>query len=552
MCGIFGWQWQQDKLPSRETRVRLATALGLFNDNRGGKSWGMAALPQIPTAKGITRFRGLGHIAGEGSLLASYYSVLAHTRAPTIGAVTVENAHPYVFGNIVGAHNGVVSNWKELEDEFPERKKFEVDSMHIFANLGEGKDLSNIDAWGAIEWMDDREPDRIYLCRISSSGSLDIVQTKHGVVWSSDGDHLKRSLSAAGLVAEKPYQVPESGVLFARAGTLWDGERKLPLMPWKSRGYTNGNFFGRTDEDDGEREAWWNNPSSKDWSKSRKGRKKDKDNAANTTIESKPDDVCQGERCGSPVVDGMCTVLFDETCTGASKYLEQQAMATTDKEQHVSGSIGKADELRKAMCEHCKDGGEVDEQGWHRIPWPEGSKSNSTFTYRLCKAPEPEVLAQWEQLRVLYPNATVGLQRDKSGFVVRLNGVQQPKPLKLPLLPAAADPWPDCLTGPSCGTKIHTSVVKSQQGLCASCLAKKRLAESASRAHTTTVDCACGLKTTHTSGVCIACYTTELRKARAEAAGGKVDSGPASTTIAPPSTIVVDESVPANQLPVVP
>ena len=39
-------------------------------------------------------------------------SIIGHTRAATTGAVTTRNAHPFSYGSIIGAHNGIIDNWE--------------------------------------------------------------------------------------------------------------------------------------------------------------------------------------------------------------------------------------------------------------------------------------------------------------------------------------------------------------------------------------------------------------------------------------------------------
>jgi glucosamine 6-phosphate synthetase-like amidotransferase/phosphosugar isomerase protein len=60
---------------------------------------------------------------------------IGHNRAATKGVVNGYNAHPFVRGHIVGAHNGTLSpsSHKALEDALEE--KFSVDSEAIFAGI---------------------------------------------------------------------------------------------------------------------------------------------------------------------------------------------------------------------------------------------------------------------------------------------------------------------------------------------------------------------------------------------------------------------------------
>lgn len=47
----------------------------------------------------------------------SMYCGLGHVRDTTVGKITVENAHPFMFEDIVGAHNGTLVDWKYRKDD---------------------------------------------------------------------------------------------------------------------------------------------------------------------------------------------------------------------------------------------------------------------------------------------------------------------------------------------------------------------------------------------------------------------------------------------------
>jgi hypothetical protein len=66
-------------------------------------------------------------VMNAGGTVNSTVLALGHTRAPTIGAVTKENAHPFSFSNVIGVHNGTIHG------DFPLRKDFDTDSEALYA-----------------------------------------------------------------------------------------------------------------------------------------------------------------------------------------------------------------------------------------------------------------------------------------------------------------------------------------------------------------------------------------------------------------------------------
>lgn len=168
---------------------------------------------------------------------------MCHTRAPTTGKIAKENSHPFEFGNIVGAHNGIIHNHEQLNRQYD--RKFEVDSMHIFAHMAEGKELSDLRGYGAIEFVRSENPDIICLAKISSTGSLAIFETAYGIFWSSDDDHLKAALDAGGL-KYKEYEVKEHVEYFTQKGQVFvDKSIKHKLETTVvTRFHGNGHYIG--------------------------------------------------------------------------------------------------------------------------------------------------------------------------------------------------------------------------------------------------------------------------------------------------------------------
>lgn len=231
MCGIFGLDFKKDSIKEGRRNV-LGCILASNNDNRGGHSWGLLNMPLNET---WNVNYGIGRIRHHASQVIKSPRLFGHTRFATVGAIKIENCHPFEIGDIVGAHNGGISNYKSLCGQYG--RDFQVDSMHIFAHLNEDLPLTELEGYGAIEWVNKKEPEQINLCRFSG-GSLSIAGIGkygsfiRGVVWSSDVNHLTHALESVGLKKDEHYffyEVNVNQVYFVRNGELYTVGKVLSL-----------------------------------------------------------------------------------------------------------------------------------------------------------------------------------------------------------------------------------------------------------------------------------------------------------------------------------
>lgn len=238
MCGIFGWDLRPHKSGrglSRARRIALTIGLTQENDKRGGDAWGVF---HPDKEKGDRVVKGLGTAAESWEMISVHslgstagQRVIGHTRKATHGDSTdLQCAHPFVMEGIVGCHNGILDNHKELNKLFG--RDFEVDSQHLISHLAEqrgGDDWRKIEGYGTVCWWDEESADRIHLMRFNG-GDMSVCSIKGGgIVWSSSKYHLKSALALCGLDVDTIYKTKERFVHFIDEEGYFITEREIPI-----------------------------------------------------------------------------------------------------------------------------------------------------------------------------------------------------------------------------------------------------------------------------------------------------------------------------------
>lgn len=193
-----------------ERTVKLIPWMGFSIRNRGGDSWGMT--------NGLQTYRSLGPFTAHAAALpydTSWYGrpLLVHTRAASVGAVTMENCHPFdVTGNrarVIGIHNGGVSHHERLNKEFS--RTYDCDSPHVFHHLADGLDTREVNMRGVIVWLENDSP-IIHLCR-TTSGDLFVARLKTGeIIGASTASAVLGACEVANLEVDFSYATPKDEI----------------------------------------------------------------------------------------------------------------------------------------------------------------------------------------------------------------------------------------------------------------------------------------------------------------------------------------------------
>lgn len=171
MCGLVGFSAFENKSVDP---LKLKFLLQYLSESRGKDATGIYCNKKvIKLAKPASVF--LESLAKQKELkfeedVTKYGIFIGHVRAKTHGENKDEHAHPFRYTTLVGAHNGVISNYKALIPEGELLVDYPVDSMVIFSRLRKDnnfKVLSEIIGAASIIFHNENEPNVIYTYRNS-------------------------------------------------------------------------------------------------------------------------------------------------------------------------------------------------------------------------------------------------------------------------------------------------------------------------------------------------------------------------------------------------
>lgn len=129
MCGLIGYTSNGVKADPIILRKLMKA-----NDSRGGHSTGYY------DGDSLNKVLGKSHTLPMPKKSEIF---IGHTRYATHGKKTISNQHPFQYGSVIGAHNGVVHNYREVGEKHG-LKKTEVDSQMIFSVLNKSGRLDTL------------------------------------------------------------------------------------------------------------------------------------------------------------------------------------------------------------------------------------------------------------------------------------------------------------------------------------------------------------------------------------------------------------------------
>ena len=210
LCGVFGLVGPEER--------KAFSYLQCFSQLRGRDSTGLAVISYTRNAP-IQLFKELGGVetlvldnpdvfdpnnwqvkAAVGGLC-----FIGHHRYCTSGAITAANAHPFDLDNIVGCHNGTLSEYS-IKD-LPSYDKDLIDSQIILKEIDSGRVLKEIvedirGVWALVWW--DKVSQTLNMCR-NKERALYIAMVSEGrsLFWASESWMLDVALRRAGFTKDK-------------------------------------------------------------------------------------------------------------------------------------------------------------------------------------------------------------------------------------------------------------------------------------------------------------------------------------------------------------
>lgn len=249
MCGLAG-VLSPDYLTNKEKKAFVE--LGMLSFFRGVDSTGIATVtkkkPKSPHIN-VNVMKSVDHpidfFRNERTLSEVYkgkvLSIMAHSRAATVGDINLTNAQPVVTDGLVGCHNGTVRWYSPLKRD----EDKETDSSNLYdaiTNDGIDKAIDRLGAGDAfaLTYIDKRT-NKMYWVR-NHLRPLWMCTTKQGVIyWASEKPMLTFALEREGLEIES-YTEPKADELI-EYNFMTNEIDSRPLVKTLRPTYTPGTTF---------------------------------------------------------------------------------------------------------------------------------------------------------------------------------------------------------------------------------------------------------------------------------------------------------------------
>ena len=210
MCGLVGVAGLINIAEERAFKDLLILDVIRGKHSTGVASmYGTEALPSFRVFKDKLNAVDYSDLAGFTEIMRPKSRILmGHNRAATRGTIIAENAHPFEFEHIIGAHNGTLNSYWKMHNH----DKFQVDSQALYSELNENgvsEMWSKTNGAAALTWIN-KDENSLNMMR-NKERPLHYVYSNAGKTlwWASEFWMLVVALSRNGIEADgKIFELP--------------------------------------------------------------------------------------------------------------------------------------------------------------------------------------------------------------------------------------------------------------------------------------------------------------------------------------------------------
>lgn len=208
MCGIAGFCLNvEDHVDARKLSAALLEQIISRGKDATGAAWYNAKQNEVRYTKAPYSAKTFVQTRLP-AMPSGVKNVILHTRFATKGDKKfTANNHPIVVENLVGVHNGHISNDDAILKAYPDHKRMgQVDSEAAFVMAKYAKNpleaFTKIQGRAALAWINGDNGKELHLARITDS-PLCVAQTPNGsTIFASTKPLLEKAMKTAGLSIE--------------------------------------------------------------------------------------------------------------------------------------------------------------------------------------------------------------------------------------------------------------------------------------------------------------------------------------------------------------